>query len=179
MPERWKWTLSRRPESNLCTNVIVPVSASATLGSESARLARQASEPRSSPAKRAEHFSAQLAVVAAQIAEAKRERADPLAHGHFGDDSLDQMQREIEHAPAQAARTEAAALAAPRDESLEAALVARKPEAPNSSRSQRKYSSSISRTTKRGRPPACSSMLVKRRPVEPRRMGATPARGTR
>jgi hypothetical protein len=66
-----------------------------------------------------EHLGAESLVVAQEHAQPPRQRADPLADRHLGDDLSGEMQRGVRHAAAEARRAESSALAAERDEPLE------------------------------------------------------------
>lgn len=59
-----------------------------------------------------EDVRAELAIVAEQVAEPPRQRADPLADGGLGQHRLHEVRREIIHPPAEARRAEASSLTA-------------------------------------------------------------------
>jgi hypothetical protein len=92
----------------------------------------QAEMTLSAPAQRArertdegvEHVGAQAPVVREWVAQGPRQRAHPLANGHFGQDRVDEVRREVAHSAPETRRTEAAALAREGDKHLVAAAAA-------------------------------------------------------
>ena len=78
----------------------------------------------------AQHRSAQLAVVAAQVAQPPRQRADPLANPHLGQHVLHQVHGRVRHAATKAGRTEAASFTRERHELRPPAAAAHQVQAP-------------------------------------------------
>lgn len=72
------------------------------------------------PPQRREHVRAERR----QGTKLERERKHPLPHGYSREHAIDQMGRDVGHAPASAARTDSARLAGEGHEEIVAALVA-------------------------------------------------------
>jgi hypothetical protein len=66
-------------------------------------------------------------IVGQPVAQGEWDRQDPLAHGDFGNDAIDQVRGGVGHPPPRAGRTEAPPAARKRDEPVGATPVAVNP----------------------------------------------------